>query len=119
MNHYFTFRLFRAGRIVRVGKGTIVKRGAAKVRAYLKKRYPRTRWSHFRLSWHGTESAAFKAAARLTDGYRRLMGKLPPRNARRGGSGGRATKRCRGRQAGKPCPNAAIVGNYGFCHAHR
>ncbi|MBA3710690.1 MAG: hypothetical protein H0W83_17935, partial [Planctomycetes bacterium] len=48
MNHYFSFRLFRGGRTVRVGKGTIVKRGAAKVRAYLKKRYPRTRWNHFR-----------------------------------------------------------------------
>ena len=119
MHHYFTFRLFRGGRLVRVGKGTLAKRAQTPARSYLRKRYPRTRWDHFRLAWHRTESAAFKAAAKLTDGYRRMKGALPPRNRRRGGSGGRVTARCRGRRANGPCPNAAIGGNYGFCRVHR
>ncbi len=119
INHFFTFRLLRDGHIVRVGKGTARKRGQASVRGYLKKRYPRVRWNHFRLAWHRTESAAFKAAARLTDGYRRMMGALPPRNARRGGSGGRVTNRCKAKRARGTCPNAAVAGNYGFCNVHR
>jgi hypothetical protein len=119
MPHFFTFRLTRAGRTVRVGKGTIGKRVKATIRSYLKKRYPRTRWDSYRLAWHRTESAAFKAAARMSDGYRRLMGHLPPRNQRRGGSGGRVTDRCRAMQHGRACANAAVSGNYGFCRVHR
>jgi hypothetical protein len=115
MAHYFSFRLFRDGRIVRVGKGTVARRRATAIRSYLRKRYARTRWNHYRLAWHRNEGAAFKAAARLTDGYRRMTGRLPPRNRRRGGSGGRTTARCRTRR----CANAAVPGNYGFCGRHR
>jgi hypothetical protein len=113
MHHYFSFRLFRGARLVRVGKGASAKRRQATVRSYLRKRYKATRWDHYRLAWHRTESAAFKAVARLTDGYRRMKGMLPPRNRRRGGRGGGVTARW------PPCPNAAIAGNYGFCRVHR
>jgi hypothetical protein len=119
MAHFFTFRLMRAGHIVRVGKGSAPQRQRARAKAYLSKRYPRTRYNTFELSWHGSEAAAVKHAERLLDGYRRQTGALPPRNARRGG-GARALPRCKGRMGDRRrCANGALAGNYGYCGRHR
>jgi len=119
MTHFFTFRLRRAGHIVRVGKGSSAKRKRARVAAYLAKRYPRTRYNTFELVWHGSEAAAVKHADRLLAGYRRQTGSLPPRNTRRGG-GARALPRCKGRMGdGSRCANGALAGNYGYCGRHR
>lgn len=119
MDQFFTYRLFRAGRIVRIGKGKVTTQSPDAIETYLDRR-GYSYFSEFDYEWHFSESAAFKKEQRLTDGYERVKGRLPPRNAHRGGGGGRVTPRCKAfKNDGVHCMNLALPGNYGCCGVHR
>lgn len=116
---FVSYRLFRANRIVRIGKGTVSEGTPEAIEQYLRARG----YSHFTgfdYQVHSSESAAFKEEKRLIESYERKTGRLPPRNERAGGGGGRVGARCKSAlQDGSPCMNSALPGNYGFCGVHR
>ncbi len=117
--HFFSYRLFKERRTVRLGKGGVSARTKAALTSYLAKRYPGLGWDRAAVHWHASESAAFKAEERKIETYERLTGALPPWNMMRGGSGGSSFVGCKALMTdGRPCRNSAIAGYYGYCGVH-
>ena len=120
MKYFFTYELLLEGRIVRKGKGNCSPKTVDAVERYLRGAYTDWNWDSFTFFWHSSESAAFKHETLILDAYARAKGKLPPGNSVRGGGGGRVYARCKSLTGnGGPCPNSALLGNYGFCGVHR
>lgn len=120
MEYWFTYKLQKNGRIVRIGKGHCPHRSSDSVGSYLERRYGKRRWDGFTFMWHSSEAAAFKRETREIDRYVRATGSLPPWNRVRGGGGGQTYFRCRAMMSnGEHCSNLAVSGNYGFCKVHR
>lgn len=114
-----TYRLKRANKVVRIGKGTVSEATPEKVESYLNRR-GYTNYSAFDYRTHSSESAAFKEEKRLLDRHVERTGSLPSRNERSGGGGGRTSRRCKAMTSyGDRCDNSARDGNYGFCGVHR
>jgi hypothetical protein len=118
--HFFTYRLYSAGRVVRIGKGGVLRRTDDAVEGYLCNAYGFRGWDSFEHQWHATESAAFKGEVRKIDSHESRTGRLPPWNSRRGGGGGQSYVSCKALLArGEPCRSLALKGNYGYCGIHR
>jgi hypothetical protein len=118
--YFFTYRLLMGERTKRIGKGGVAIKDRGAISAYLRDAYPERGWDNFKIEWHSTEAAAFKAEQRKIDSYARATGKLPPWNSVRGGAGGTSYAICKARLvAGRRCRNLAVIGYGGYCGVHR
>jgi hypothetical protein len=117
---FFSYKLRRRRKTVRIGKGQVHTKGPDAVVRYLKTRYGKRRWDGWSADMHSSESAALKAEERKIDAHELRTGAKPRWNVRKGGGGRTATVLCRAlRSDGRKCRNRALVGLYGYCGVHR
>jgi hypothetical protein len=115
---FFSYALLHGGRIAKYGKGSVHTKSHAAVQDYFDHR-GYTHYSSFRVQWHTSESAAFKNEKAATAAHKGMVGRLPSRNARAGGGGGRVYRRCTATKLnGERCMNSAYVGTGGLCGVH-